>query len=126
LAHERTEVKGALLQALIDLGMQFTADAIEHSEVAENGGELVFITPKEYTLAMSESDLKKAAQQAFGKTYRIRVAAGDPVNVTPAASARSGSRDEKLLERVLSDPSVQRFREAFPDARIGPVRDLKE
>ena len=30
--------------------MQFTADAVEHSEVTESNGELRFVTPEEFSL----------------------------------------------------------------------------
>ena len=55
------DLKSALYDALSDLGCNFTADAVEASEVSEAGGELVFVTPVEFKLAMSDSDLKKAA-----------------------------------------------------------------
>jgi len=47
--------------ALMDLGMTFTADAIEHSEVVESGGELQFTTPKEFSLAMRAEDQLQTA-----------------------------------------------------------------
>ncbi len=118
------DLKSALYRALSDLGCNFTADAVEASEVTEANGELVFITPIEFKLAMSDSDLKKAALQAFGKAYRIKLTVGTPVNAAPMA-AKAPAEDE-VMNRAMADPAIQRFRETFPDAEIRQVRNLKE
>lgn len=122
------DVRNALLHALAELGMRYTADAVEHSEVTESNGELTFLTPKSFSLAMNETDLKKAAQAALGRPMRIKVNTGSPAAQPAVATQapRVSSSEQDLLERALADPAVQSFREAFPDARIGPVRDLKD
>jgi DNA polymerase-3 subunit gamma/tau len=118
------DLKSALYQALSDLGCNFTADAVEASEVTEANGELVFITPIEFKLAMSDSDLKKAALQAFGKAYRIKLTVGTPVNAAPMAT--KAPAEDEVMNRAMADPAIQRFRETFPDAEIRQVRNLKE
>jgi hypothetical protein len=76
---------------------------------------------------MSESQIAKAAQQVFGKPMRIRITAGNPVVQQPVETARKASPNEdEVMQRALSDPDVQRFREAFPNAEIRQVRNLKE
>jgi DNA polymerase III subunit gamma/tau len=119
------DLKSALYQALSDLGCNFTADAVEASEVTEANSELVFVTPVEFKLAMSDSDLKKAALQAFGKAYRIKLTVGTPVNAAPMATKAAPAEDE-VMQRAMADPAIQRFRETFPDAEIRQVRNLKE
>jgi len=120
------DVKGALYQALADMGCNFTADAVEASEVNETNGELCFVTGVEFKVAMSESDLRKAAQQALGKPYRIKVTIGTPAQTTPVATARPAAAEDELMQRAVADPAVQSFREAFPGAEIRHVRNLKE
>jgi hypothetical protein len=98
---------------------------VEASEVAEANGEITFLTPIEFKLAMSDSDLRKAALQAFGKPYRIKVTVGTPVKAAPQAKKAAPAEDE-IMQRALADPAVQSFRETFPSAEIRQVRNLKE
>ena len=44
---------------MVELGMAFTADAIEHSQVTETNGELLFVTPADFRLAMNEKDIQR-------------------------------------------------------------------
>jgi DNA polymerase-3 subunit gamma/tau len=125
----KDDARTKLLNALVELGFQFTADAIEHSEVSESGSELSIVAPNEFSssLSMSEAQVRKAVEQAFGRPMKIKITAGNPVIKQSAAPkpAASPSEDE-VLQRALSDPGVQRFRETFPNAEIRQVRDLKE
>ena len=87
------------------------------------------MAPNEYAsvLGMSEGQVRQAAQQAFGKPMRVKITAGNPAVQQPAIAAKKVSpTEEEVMQRALSDPGVQRFREAFPDAEIRQVRDLKE
>ncbi|HYI92931.1 MAG TPA: DNA polymerase III subunit gamma/tau [Bryobacteraceae bacterium] len=128
VAEPPSDLKAALYQALLDLHCNFTADAVEASEISENNGELTFVTPPEYRLAMSENDLRKAAQQALGKPYKVKVIIGTPANVGPVTPSKPAapSVEEEVMQRALSDPAIQSFREAFPDAEIRQVRNLKD
>jgi DNA polymerase III subunit gamma/tau len=125
-----SDVREKLLSALTDLGFQFTADAIEHSEVTESGSDLNIVAPSEYaaSLSMSESQLRQAAERALGRPVRVRVTAGNPIAQpsTSATKRNTSTNDEELMQRALSDPGVQTFREAFPNAEIRQVRNLKE
>jgi hypothetical protein len=124
------DIKTAIFQALTDLGCNFTADAVEASEVTEGNGELAFVTPIEFKVAMSEADLRKAALQAFGKPYRIKVTVGTPVNagavVARSSTSGASAAEEEAMQRAIADPAIQSFREAFPGAEIRQVRNLKE
>jgi len=109
--------------ALLDLGMQFTADAVEHSTVTEARGELQFVTPEEFSLAMNEKDILKAVQKIAGRPMRIKIKLGTPdVAAAPAIS----KPPDDASERALSHPEVRRFQEIFPDAQVRVVRNLKE
>lgn len=123
-----SDLKNALHRALLDLACTFTADAVEASEVSAVNDELTFVSPKEYKLAMDEGNLRKAAMQAFGKPYKVKVVVGTPVNAAPvsAATRTAAPGEEELMQRAMSDPAVQSFRNAFPDAEVRQVRNLKE
>jgi DNA polymerase-3 subunit gamma/tau len=114
---------------LMELGMPFTADAVEHSKVVEASGELQFTTSAAYKLALRPDDLNKALQQLGTKPYRIKVTVGDagaqsgPLASAPAASA--APPEDEATNRALSNPEVQRFREVF-GGEIRKVRNLKE
>ncbi|MGA3023871.1 MAG: DNA polymerase III subunit gamma/tau [Bryobacteraceae bacterium] len=121
-AAEAGEWKDRLHAALLELGMNFTADAVEHSEVTEAGGEIRFVTPEEFRLSMDTRDLNKAVQQIAGKSLRLNVQFGTPA-VASAPAARGG---DEVSDRALAHPEVRRFQEMFPDAHVRIVRDLKE
>ena len=116
--------------ALMELGMPFTADAVEHSKVVEANGELQFTTSAAYKLALRPDDLTKAVKQISSRPYRIKVTVGDagpqsaPLAAAPAAPAAPATDDE-ATSRALSNPEVQRFREVF-GGEIRKVRNLKE
>ncbi len=109
--------------ALLDLGMQFTADAIEHSTVSETRGELHFTTPEEFRLAMNEKDILKAVQKIAGRAMRVKISFGTP---EAAAAPRLSQPADDVSERALAHPEVRRFQEIFPDAQVRVVRNLKE
>jgi DNA polymerase III subunit gamma/tau len=111
-----------LHNALLELGMQFTADAVEHSQVTEANGELQFVTPEEFRLAMNEKDILKVVQKILGRPARIKITFGTPEAVTaPMAKPK-----DDVSERALNHPEVKRFQETFPDAQVRVVRNLKE
>ncbi|MCL4402126.1 MAG: DNA polymerase III subunit gamma/tau, partial [Acidobacteria bacterium] len=62
---------------LAELGMPFTADAVEHSLIVEANGELQFTTPADFALAMSPEDINKALRHIGGRPMRIKVATGE-------------------------------------------------
>jgi DNA polymerase-3 subunit gamma/tau len=111
--------------ALMELGMPFTADAVENSRVVETTGELQITTTKAFTLALREEDLRAAVSQAFSRPLRIKVTVGD-VGETAAPIAQAASKTEdEATRRALANPEVQRFQEIF-DGTVYKVRNLKE
>jgi DNA polymerase-3 subunit gamma/tau len=111
-----------LHSALLEAGMQFTADAMEHSQVTESNGELQFVTPEEFSLAMNEKDILKIVQKIAGRPMRIKIALGMP----DAVAAPITKAKDDVAERALAHPEVKRFQELFPDAQVRVVRNLKE
>jgi DNA polymerase-3 subunit gamma/tau len=120
------EWKDRLHATLLELGLNFTADAVEHSEVNEAGGELRFVTPEEFRLAMDPRDLNKVVQQIAGRPLKVTVEVGTPAVAVAAASLAKTPGADELSERALAHPEVRRFQELFPDAHVRTVRDLKE
>jgi hypothetical protein len=122
------DIKSKLYTALIDLSMAFTADALEHSQVTEAADGITVITPKEFSLDMTEADMRKAAQQALGRPVRVKIVFGEPVlSAAPLEKKpKVSAAEEEVSQRALSHPDVQRFQELFPDAQVRAVRNLKE
>ncbi|HVN05317.1 MAG TPA: DNA polymerase III subunit gamma/tau [Bryobacteraceae bacterium] len=108
---------------LMELGMAFTADAVEHSEIVETNGELRFTTPKEFSLAMQEADLSKALRQIGGRPLRIKIMIGEAA--VQEKIAVPAAREDDLSQRALANPEVQRFRDVF-GGEVRTVRNLKE
>jgi len=109
---------------LMELGMEFTADAIEHSEIVEGNGELQFTTPKQFSIAMKPDDINKAVRQILGKPLRIRITIGD-VAVQENVAAPPAAQEDDLTRRALGHPEVQRYRELF-GGEVRTIRNLKE
>ena len=117
------DLRERLHQALLDAGMQFTADALEHSQVVEAANELHFTTPQEFKLSMNEKDILKVVQRVAGRPMRVRITFGEP-DAVDAPKLKPVQDD--VSERALSHPEVRRFQEIFPDAQVRVVRNLKE
>jgi DNA polymerase-3 subunit gamma/tau len=113
--------------ALVELGMPFTADAVENSCIVESAGELEFVTSAANKLMLRPDELQQALKRVSPRAMRIKVTVGD------AGSAPSGPLDKPLARptedeatvRALANPEVQRFREVF-GGEIRKVRNLKE
>ena len=91
--------------------------------MTESNGELQFVTPEEFSLAMNEKDILKVVQKIAGRPMRIKIALGKP-DAAAAPTARKPKDD--VSERALAHPEVRRFQELFPDAQVRAVRNLKE
>ncbi len=118
-------LKQRLVAVLHELGMAFTADAVEHSEVTETGGELLFATPPEFKIMLGEADVQKALAQIDTGKRRIRITVGAGAAASGSAPPARPAADEATA-RALANPEVQRYRELFPGAEIRVVRNLKE
>jgi len=102
--------------------MPTTADALEHSEITEATGKLLFATPEDYRLFMNEKDILKIVQKVAGRAMRFEIKFGTPE--TQAAPLEK-KRDD-VSERALANAEVRRFQEVFPDSQVRVVRDLKQ
>jgi len=109
--------------ALLEAGMQYTADAVEHSQVTEANNELLFVTPEEFKLSLNEKDILKIVQKIAGRPMRIKITLGAP---DAAKVAKLKPPQDDVSERALAHPEVQRFQEMFPDAQVRAVRNLKQ
>ncbi|HKW99092.1 MAG TPA: DNA polymerase III subunit gamma/tau [Bryobacteraceae bacterium] len=109
--------------ALIELGMQFTADAVEHAQISEAGNTLEFVAPKEFLLALRAEEITKALERIGPRRFKIKVTEGAAAPAE-AAGAGAGQKEEETARRALENPEVQRFREVF-GGEVRTVRDLK-
>jgi hypothetical protein len=123
------DLRSRLHAALIELGQQFTADAVEHSDVQENGNELVFTTPKMFAPSMKPVYLDGAVKQVFGRPMKLTLKSGEVASTAvPIAqkAAVTNAVEEEATGRAMAHPEIQRFQEMFPESQIRTVRNLKE
>lgn len=118
------DLRERLHGALTELGMAFTADAVEHSQVTQSGNEIQILAPAEMRLAMTEADLQKAVAHLRMPRQTVKITFGDPGNAGSALEKKKPDEDE-VTTRALADPEVQRYRELF-GGEIRTVRNLKE
>jgi DNA polymerase-3 subunit gamma/tau len=114
--------------ALMELGMAFTADAVEASQVAEVNNELRITTTKAYSLALRPQDLDKAIRQVAGRPMTVKVIVGEAAPAAPIATAQAAdpaAPPGEVADRALENPEVKRFREVF-GGEVRAVRNLKE
>jgi DNA polymerase-3 subunit gamma/tau len=109
---------------LMGQGLTHIADAVEHSQVVENGAELKFTTSKSYVLYLKDNSVAAAARELFGKPMRISIAVSDD-GAAPAPVAPAKESEDSAASRALANPEVQRFREIF-GGEVRKVRNLKE
>ena len=119
------EWRERLHAVLMEIGMAFTADAVEHSSVEAAAGELSFTTPEEFMLAMKADDVNQAVRKILGRPLKIKIAVGKGTAPPPAVKAAKAPEDETTA-RALANPEVKRFQEAFPGGQVRTVRNLKE
>jgi len=120
------DLRSRLYAALMESGKKFTADAVAHSEVTETDAELIFVTPKRFSLAMKAADLTKAAAEIMGKPMTVTLKSGEQDGGTALATEAQIPGQDDVTQRALSHPEVQRFKEVFPDSHVRTVRNLKE
>ncbi len=113
--------RNQLHSALSELGMAFTADAVEHSEFSFAAGELQVVTPIEFKMMITTADLQKAVQHLGISAVRIKMSSGN-VAAAPQLAPKAKSNEDV---DVLSNPEVQRFREVF-GGEVRTVKNLKE
>jgi DNA polymerase-3 subunit gamma/tau len=123
------DFKSGLHAALVESGLKMSADAVQHSQVAVEGREIVFSTGKTFVLGLRDPAVAKAAAVLLGGPVKIRVdvdASIAPAGV-PAANATEENRaGDEISQRALADPGVKRFQELFPGAHVRAVRNLND
>jgi DNA polymerase-3 subunit gamma/tau len=125
-------LRDRLHAALVEARKTHLADALEHSDVAESGAELVFTTPKMYQLFLKDPEFETAVRQAIGRPVRITIKVGEAretragENAAAPAAAAAPAEEDPAAARALAHPEVQRFQELFPGSQVRKVRNLKE
>jgi len=123
--------RARLHAALMELGMPYTADAIEASQVVEVNNELRITTGKSYALALDARELEKAIRQVAGRSLAVKVSIGEPAPTAaisapaPAEGSNNAPAAGDAASRALENPEVKRFREVF-GGEVRAVRNLKE
>ncbi len=110
---------------LVEMGLKFTADAVEHSAVVQAAGELRFTVPEDYAIYLQESEINKAVERLIGRRMRVKVTKGDVAAAPAPAPIDQKAQEDETRRRALENPEVQRFREVF-GGDIRNVRNLKE
>jgi DNA polymerase-3 subunit gamma/tau len=112
--------------ALHELGLTFTADAVENSSLEETAVELRFTTPQRFSILMQAADIEQALAHLGAGKRRIKITVGEGAAAPLAPAAAPVAKEDEAAGRALAHPEVQRFREVFPDAEVRVVRNLKD
>jgi len=114
-----------LHDALIELGLPFTADAMAHSEVEAVGNELRILAPKEFQLSLTQDDLQKALQHAGAAQLRAKISFGAPTVPAARMETKRPAVADDAERRALENAEVARFRELF-GGELRNIKNLKE
>ncbi|MGA8029030.1 MAG: DNA polymerase III subunit gamma/tau [Bryobacteraceae bacterium] len=120
------DLRQQLHDALAKAGMNFSADAVRHSELKLQGADLLIRAPKSMMLALKDAGVQRIASQVAGKPVRVRLDVGEEISAAPAPAVKTEADESQVRERALSDPGVKRFQELFPNAQVRTVRNLNE
>ena len=119
---DNEELRNKLHAAMIETGMQFSADALAQSSVAMVANELVITTAKSFQLDLGRDEIQSALKH-LGLNLKFKVIFGDVKTAAPIA--KSAPKEDEVTERALNHPDVQRFREVF-GGEVRNVKNLKE
>ncbi len=120
-------LRSRLHDALVEAKLANLADALEHTQVAENGAELIFTTPKMYQMFLKDAAFSSAVQRVMGKPARITIKVGEPAPETKPSGAQTPNPvSGAAAARALGHPEVQKFQELFPGSQVRAVRNLRE
>ncbi len=120
------DFRARLLGALQEAKLTHVADAVEHSEIAESGAEIIFTAPKMYQLFLKGPEFEGAVKRAAGKPVKLTLKIGDAAPSGAPGPKPAAPASDEATERALSHPEVKRFQELFPDSQVRAVRNLKE
>jgi DNA polymerase-3 subunit gamma/tau len=122
-----SDLKSALIAALDARNSKFAADAVRQSEIIIAGANVELRAPRAAAVGLRSVEIERTLSEILGRPVKPRISVTEsaaPVAAPPPPPQENGS--DEATERALANPEVQRFREAFPEARIGKARDLKE
>jgi DNA polymerase-3 subunit gamma/tau len=115
--------RSKLHQAMMESGLQFSADAIAQSDVTLANNELVITAAKSFQLDLGREEVLTALKRLGHPALRFKVIFGE-AKAAPAAPKPAPKEDE-VTGRALAHPEVQHFREVF-GGEVRAVRNLKE
>ena len=133
-----SDLRSALLAALLRDHVDHLADAIEHGTVSLDGDEVLVRSSEDYrtSLELDMASLEEALAKVLNRKVRVRL--GDNLDSSelcevasgasrapaagPSASARSA--DGETQERALADPAVQMIQKTF-EGQVREVRNLR-
>ena len=117
-----------LQSAMVQAGLQFSADAMGHASAALVNNQLTITAPKQFSLDLGREEIQTALKQLGYPALRFNIVLSDvkPAGAPIAAKAapKPAAQDE-VTEHALGHPEVQRFRELF-GGEVRNVRNLKE
>jgi DNA polymerase-3 subunit gamma/tau len=116
-----------LYQALCREGLNYSADAIQQSELTLQAAELTIRGAKSLSFSLKDPAVQRLASEVAGKPIRVRFEIDETRRAVPQSPpAAANGDDSELRQRALSDPAVKRFQELFTDAQVRTVRNLSE
>ena len=120
------DLRSRLHAAFMEAKQTNLADALEHSDLAESGAELVFTTPKMYQLYLKDPAFDAAVKRVLGRPVRITIKLGETNRTAEPAAPPASAKPDAAAERALEHPEVQKFQELFPGSQVRAVRNLRE
>ncbi len=111
---------------LVEMGSQYTADAVENSSLEEVNGEVVVTTPKAYSLSVKGPDLGNALTKVLGRPAKVKIVIGEPVNSGVIKAARPANAESEAEARARANPEVKHVLDLFPNSEVRQVRDLSD
>jgi DNA polymerase-3 subunit gamma/tau len=120
----RAKLHGAMLEK----GLQFSADAIAQSDVALVNGELQITAAKNFQLDLGREEILTGLKHLGYPALRFKVNFGEVKGAPSSGNAplpKAAPKEDEVTERALAHPEVKRFREVF-GGEVRTVRNLKE
>jgi DNA polymerase III subunit gamma/tau len=118
-----TEWRNRLHAAMVEAGLNFSADALAQAHVAMVNGELQITAPKSFHLDLGRGEILRALTQIGLPGQRFKPIFGDVKAAAPIT--KPAPKEDEVTERALAHPEVQKFRELF-GGEVRTVRNLKE
>ena len=115
--------RARLHTAMVETGLQFSADAIAQSDAALVNNELVVTTQKQFRLDLGRDEIATALKHLGHPALRFKIVIGEVAAAAPLQ--KPAPKEDEVTERALAHPEVQRFREVF-GGDVRTVRNLKE